>query len=78
MGAYLFRYLKNSDREDMALRLPRGATMRDLSLNPVYQIENDPNGPEGIRQTAMLSAALRGRFREQSFSASRGADHGGA
>ena len=67
MAAYVNRFLKNESRSDMILRMPKGSTMRDLYLNPVYQIENDPSQLAGIRQTAILSAALRGRFRERNF-----------
>lgn len=67
MAAYVNRYLRNQSREDMVLRMPRGSTLRDLQLNPIYQMEQDPEQASGIRQTALLSAALRGRFNEKNF-----------
>lgn len=59
MAAYISRYRKNAELKDQMLRLPSGATRRDVSLNPVLGSEINP---EYVKQMGIMNAALKGRL----------------
>jgi len=59
MAAYISRFRKNNELKDQMLRLPQGATRRDVALNPVLGAENNP---EYVKQMGILNAALKGRL----------------
>lgn len=53
------RYVKNDAIIDTMMRMPPGATMRDIEMNPVYGPEENP---DVFMDIAKLNAAMRGRY----------------